>query len=122
AEDGIRDWSVTGVQTCALPICPNQFVARFDTDASAVSVLVNKRGPFFVLALATAQTEAAIIRDGDSTEPGQLPANRGRIRARRDQELGFQLSSGRRVTQIDPRVELAIPEPTERRKRARPES
>src|SRR5438046_7590878 len=23
AEDGIRDWSVTGVQTCALPICPN---------------------------------------------------------------------------------------------------
>src|SRR5262249_56916081 len=24
AEDGIRDWSVTGVQTCALPICPRQ--------------------------------------------------------------------------------------------------
>src|SRR5438046_345030 len=23
AEDGIRDWSVTGVQTCALPISPN---------------------------------------------------------------------------------------------------
>jgi len=23
AEDGIRDWSVTGVQTCALPICHN---------------------------------------------------------------------------------------------------
>ena len=23
AEDGIRDWSVTGVQTCALPICGN---------------------------------------------------------------------------------------------------
>src|SRR5262249_59686095 len=23
AEDGIRDWSVTGVQTCALPIYPN---------------------------------------------------------------------------------------------------
>ena len=22
AEDGIRDWSVTGVQTCALPISP----------------------------------------------------------------------------------------------------
>ena len=22
AEDGIRDWSVTGVQTCALPILP----------------------------------------------------------------------------------------------------
>src|SRR5438046_7326933 len=24
AEDGIRDWSVTGVQTCALPICNGQ--------------------------------------------------------------------------------------------------
>src|SRR5438046_8819536 len=24
AEDGIRDWSVTGVQTCALPICEAQ--------------------------------------------------------------------------------------------------
>src|SRR5258706_15638471 len=24
AEDGIRDWSVTGVQTCALPICPRR--------------------------------------------------------------------------------------------------
>src|SRR5438046_8862542 len=27
AEDGIRDWSVTGVQTCALPICKGQRVA-----------------------------------------------------------------------------------------------
>src|SRR5262249_56659721 len=25
AEDGIRDWSVTGVQTCALPIWPSDF-------------------------------------------------------------------------------------------------
>src|SRR5438093_10062505 len=26
AEDGIRDWSVTGVQTCALPICQHFFL------------------------------------------------------------------------------------------------
>jgi len=26
AEDGIRDWSVTGVQTCALPILGGCFV------------------------------------------------------------------------------------------------
>src|SRR2546430_10032253 len=26
AEDGIRDLTVTGVQTCALPILPNEFV------------------------------------------------------------------------------------------------
>src|SRR5262249_58941713 len=28
AEDGIRDWSVTGVQTCALPIWPTPRGAR----------------------------------------------------------------------------------------------
>src|SRR5207237_3524934 len=27
AEDGIRDSSVTGVQTCALPICPNHRIS-----------------------------------------------------------------------------------------------
>src|SRR5258706_5630527 len=27
AEDGIRDWSVTGVQTCALPISTDQLAA-----------------------------------------------------------------------------------------------
>src|SRR2546426_1919372 len=27
AEDGIRDYKVTGVQTCALPICPLQFLS-----------------------------------------------------------------------------------------------
>src|SRR5258706_10081124 len=29
AEDGIRDWSVTGVQTCALPIYPDRNWHRF---------------------------------------------------------------------------------------------
>src|SRR5262249_58413584 len=34
AEDGIRDWSVTGVQTCALPISaePVEAVQAFDAD------------------------------------------------------------------------------------------
>src|SRR5258706_10080986 len=30
AEDGIRDWSVTGVQTCALPISKENFPALPD--------------------------------------------------------------------------------------------
>src|SRR5437763_8158709 len=29
AEDGIRDTSVTGVQTCALPISPGAYAARY---------------------------------------------------------------------------------------------
>src|SRR5262249_59740436 len=32
AEDGIRDWSVTGVQTCALPICSAEMPARQSSD------------------------------------------------------------------------------------------
>src|SRR5206468_8064478 len=31
AEDGIRYLIVTGVQTCALPICPSGFIERFRT-------------------------------------------------------------------------------------------
>ena len=30
AEDGIRDWSVTGVQTCALPIFHSTHMSVFD--------------------------------------------------------------------------------------------
>src|SRR5256885_5276737 len=33
AEDGIRDYKVTGVQTCALPICQNHFRQLNLTDA-----------------------------------------------------------------------------------------
>src|SRR5438046_7604274 len=31
AEDGIRDWSVTGVQTCALPISPKVGLVKSET-------------------------------------------------------------------------------------------
>ena len=33
AEDGIRDWSVTGVQTCALPISITEHVHLFSDSA-----------------------------------------------------------------------------------------
>src|SRR5438093_9839484 len=32
AEDGIRDWSVTGVQTCALPISLRDYLAGLKQD------------------------------------------------------------------------------------------
>src|SRR5207237_1787798 len=42
AEDGIRDSSVTGVQTCALPISPNGTNGRFHgDDAKQASLLVH---------------------------------------------------------------------------------
>src|SRR5258706_8594999 len=41
AEDGIRDWSVTGVQTCALPIWPFWL-------ALAIMIKMESRGPVFL--------------------------------------------------------------------------
>src|SRR5215213_875649 len=38
AEDGIRDWSVTGVQTCALPICRRPWSGSFRLDDRVLPV------------------------------------------------------------------------------------
>src|SRR2546430_13337636 len=38
AEDGIRDLTVTGVQTCALPICSRTMVVALDTFSTSVPV------------------------------------------------------------------------------------
>src|SRR5437016_6997803 len=52
AEDGIRDWSVTGVQTCALPICA--WHRRFWT----------RRGRHhFVILVGTKAAGFALVRD-----------------------------------------------------------
>src|SRR5438093_7250412 len=42
AEDGIRDWSVTGVQTCALPICE---VRDLDGEVDVMAGLRARRRP-----------------------------------------------------------------------------
>src|SRR2546430_3518373 len=74
AEDGIRDLTVTGVQTCALPICPSlpsnlSSSSSFFRVACAVSPCRNKSiaccpYPTFTLAcVATAPTPA--IAHGD---------------------------------------------------------
>src|SRR5262249_56624914 len=41
AEDGIRDWSVTGVQTCALPICHPTVSLPSDVCAFALQSLLS---------------------------------------------------------------------------------
>src|SRR5262249_58497120 len=43
AEDGIRDWSVTGVQTCALPICFGETSAWCNSCSTAQSRLGSTR-------------------------------------------------------------------------------
>src|SRR5690606_39829099 len=62
AEDGIRDFHVTGVQTCALPICESvlrnassiswlsslMFCAKVDTRLSADLSLMSIQSPFCI--------------------------------------------------------------------------
>src|SRR5258706_11646032 len=58
AEDGIRDWSVTGVQTCALPILG----AGDDAE--------QPRRPFAGIG---AGVERAVVRDGVAAHCGDAP-------------------------------------------------
>src|SRR5438309_11594135 len=43
AEDGIRDGTVTGVQTCALPICVRRFLRRAGGERGEVLLQVRRR-------------------------------------------------------------------------------
>src|SRR5438093_4071296 len=45
AEDGIRDWSVTGVQTCALPICDIEKARQQRTELELVQARLARTDP-----------------------------------------------------------------------------
>src|SRR5690606_41055250 len=47
AEDGIRDFHVTGVQTCALPICRGRFFCFRSRNAPPGSVILPHKGCLF---------------------------------------------------------------------------
>src|SRR5258706_214082 len=68
AEDGIRDWSVTGVQTCALPI--SAFVPPLaQADTIKVGIANDISGPFAAL--------GAEARDGFNLAIKQLGSKLG---------------------------------------------
>src|SRR5258706_10327920 len=63
AEDGIRDWSVTGVQTCALPISLR--LSRFD----GCSVKRRRRGSASTPTAAVCWNHRESLRGRKSTSP-----------------------------------------------------
>src|SRR5437016_5388054 len=74
AEDGIRDWSVTGVQTCALPICV-ALARNVPGESAWVETLVSRQR----------YTSDSSSRLGQSTCP-PIPVET-RLRARASQTL-----------------------------------
>src|SRR5262249_59117257 len=61
AEDGIRDWSVTGVQTCALPIFPVSLIGTFAV-LSAMGFSLNNLSLFgLVLAVGIVVDDAIVV-------------------------------------------------------------
>src|SRR5260370_26114582 len=62
AEDGIRDSSVTGVQTCALPISPGSLYVHFPTREGLIAAVTARA--------VAAVTETLIAAAPDEGEPG----------------------------------------------------
>src|SRR2546427_10227357 len=80
AEDGIRDLTVTGVQTCALPILYQDAIARaFELGVNMIDTAINYRHQrserAIRTALAAAVRRGAIRRDeiADATKGGYIP-------------------------------------------------
>src|SRR5690606_23933524 len=74
AEDGIRDFHVTGVQTCALPISPNELISRLLK--APVDLIWN--GGIGTYIKATGESHADV---GDKANDG-LRVNGNEVRAR----------------------------------------
>src|SRR5437016_6536844 len=70
AEDGIRDWSVTGVQTCALPISHQSLTGR---ESSGGNRFVVEETPQIVgQRMAVGITQSGILRHRPQTDGFQI--------------------------------------------------
>src|SRR5690606_40267778 len=74
AEDGIRDFHVTGVQTCALPILETYIPVSPEETQRNANVRPSKRLPTAV------QPVGASVAHGDYAAGGRLPADVDRAR------------------------------------------
>src|SRR5256886_16636463 len=79
AEDGIRDLTVTGVQTCALPIWPNQTTDATGIAAVASWTLATTAGANTLTATATGLTGSPVTftATGTAGSAGSIAASAG---------------------------------------------
>ena len=74
AEDGIREYDVTGVQTCALPICSNDGKPRYLSLASHLPVIEEWLKAHPEVRLFVVDPISAFMGDGDSHKNAEVRA------------------------------------------------
>src|SRR5688572_33108818 len=85
AEDGIRDLTVTGVQTCALPIWSEEMLRRIPGSVDVLTSDVLEASHVFTTSEAMRKVPGVFVRD----EEGQI----GRASCRKGVDLGGRRSS-----------------------------
>src|SRR5215475_9577300 len=112
AEDGIRDFHVTGVQTCALPICEVGIRMALGAQGAQVLRLIFRQGLWQIaiglplgLALAMVMASGAKIILFD-VQPLDLPIYLGVVVVLSAVGLAACLVPARRATRVDPLVAL----------------
>src|SRR5690606_40142823 len=80
AEDGIRDFHVTGVQTCALPICPRNSGFRSQGSPAKKSKRQDQRGyPTHGVSSRTTQKSTSVIERIQTTGRACLRSEERRV-------------------------------------------
>src|SRR5690606_39944397 len=104
AEDGIRDFHVTGVQTCALPISLRERLERLGvrvrTGASARSVVARPGGGWSVEISGSPPEHTADAESGDPSSDDEQ-AGRASCRGRRERKAGSGRGARRNVPRPD---------------------
>src|SRR5438046_6846507 len=80
AEDGIRDWSVTGVQTCALPIYVKQIERVVAAEAPRSTAARGLAEPPHAAAAATFVRRPASLSSAPSASPSTEPPRQSEAR------------------------------------------
>src|SRR5690606_40075326 len=86
AEDGIRDFHVTGVQTCALPISGHKFPTGFPSRRAWLHVTLTDAAGEVVFESGAWTEEGKVVGDDHDADPARYEPHHALIRSARSEE------------------------------------